>query len=105
MSLQVEKEYGGLDILVSNAATNPSVSMVLDTPEEVWDKIFDVNVKSTYLLMQESLPLLKKSKSSSIIIVSSISAYTPFSVSNFFNCIIQQHYYIYYSLVTRSICC
>ncbi|XP_076547620.1 dehydrogenase/reductase SDR family member 4 [Osmia lignaria lignaria] len=75
-----KKEYGGLDILVSNAATNPSVSMVLDTPEEVWDKIFDVNVKSTYLLMQESLPLLRKSKSPSIIIVSSISAYTPFSL-------------------------
>ena len=34
----VEKEYGGLDILVSNAATNPSVSMVLDTPEEVWEQ-------------------------------------------------------------------
>lgn len=77
---KVEEEFGCLDILVSNAATNPSVSTLLDTPEQVWDKIFDVNVKSTYLLMQEFLPLLRKSKSPSIIIISSIAAYKPITL-------------------------
>lgn len=72
-----------MDILVSNAAVNPSVGSVLDTPEEVWDKIFDVNVKCTYLLMKESLPLLKQSKSPSIIIIGSIAGYNHFSVSYF----------------------
>ncbi|XP_043491406.1 dehydrogenase/reductase SDR family member 4 isoform X3 [Polistes fuscatus] len=70
--------FGGLDILVSNAAANPQAGPVLDSDENVWDKIFDVNVKSTYLLMKESLPLLKDSKSPSIIIVSSIAGYQPF---------------------------
>ncbi|EFN81254.1 dehydrogenase/reductase SDR family member 4 [Harpegnathos saltator] len=73
-------DFGGLDILVSNAAVNPSVGTVLDTTEEVWDKIFDINVKSTYLLMKESLPLLKQSKSPSIIIISSIAGYQPFNL-------------------------
>ncbi|XP_003706884.1 dehydrogenase/reductase SDR family member 4 isoform X2 [Megachile rotundata] len=77
---KVQEEFGCLDILVSNAATNPSVSTLLDTPEQIWDKIFDVNVKSTYLLMQESLPLLRKSKSPSIIIISSIAAYQPITL-------------------------
>lgn len=67
--------------MVSNAAVNPIVGSVLDCPEEAWDKVFDVNVKCTFLLMKESLPLLKSSKSPSIVIVSSIAGYQPFEVS------------------------
>lgn len=77
---KTKANFGGLDILVSNAATNPVVGYVLDNTEEVWDKIFDTNVKSTFLLMKDSLPLLKCSKSSSIIIISSIAGYNPFSL-------------------------
>lgn len=72
-----------MDILVSNAAVNPTFGPVFDGTEEVWDKIFDVNVKSTFFLMKESLPLLKCSKSPSIIIVSSIAGYQPINVSLF----------------------
>lgn len=85
VKLQTKANFGGLDILVSNAAVNPTVGHVLDSTEEVWDKIFDINVKSTFLLMKDSLPLLKCSKSPSIIIISSISGYNPFSVSLFEN--------------------
>lgn len=67
--------------MVSNAAVNPTVGSVLDCTEEIWDKIFDINVKCTFLLMKESLPLLKCSESPSIIIVSSIAGYQPFNVS------------------------
>lgn len=66
---------------MSNAAVNPTVGSVLDCTEKIWDKIFDVNVKCTFLLMKESLPLLKCSKSPSIIIVTSIAGYQPFNVS------------------------
>lgn len=37
------KRYGGIDILVSNAAVNPEVGAVLEASEQAWDKIFDVN--------------------------------------------------------------
>lgn len=77
---ETKAKFGGLDILVSNAAVNPSVGPVLDTSEDVWDKIFDINVKSTYLLMKEARPLLKQGKSPSIIIVASIAAYQPFDL-------------------------
>lgn len=77
---KTKAEFGGIDILVSNAAVNPDVGTVLECAENVWDKIMDVNVKSTYLLMKESLPYLRERKSSSIVVISSIAGYKPFSL-------------------------
>ncbi|KAG2462157.1 WEE1B kinase, partial [Polypterus senegalus] len=34
------KEYGGIDVLVTNAAVNPFVGNILDSTEEVWDKLW-----------------------------------------------------------------
>lgn len=74
------KKYGKLNILVSNAAANPAVGGVLECEEDVWEKIFDVNVKSSFLLAKESLPYLKMSRGSSIVFVSSISGYDAFEL-------------------------
>lgn len=79
------KKYGKINMLVSNAATNPDVGGVLESDEKVWDKIFEVNVKSSYLLAKEALPFLRKEKNSSIVFVSSIAGYDAFSVSLKFN--------------------
>ena len=43
-----EAELGPLDILVSNAGIYPQYS-IIDTPEELWDKTVDTNMKSAYL--------------------------------------------------------
>nr|XP_023030230.1 dehydrogenase/reductase SDR family member 4-like [Leptinotarsa decemlineata] len=69
---EAANKLGGLDILVSNAGVNTEMCLVLDTSESSWDKVFDVNVKASFLLAKESLPLLRKSKSGRIIFVSSI---------------------------------
>ncbi|XP_003743672.1 dehydrogenase/reductase SDR family member 4 [Galendromus occidentalis] len=68
-------KFGGLDILVSNAAVNPSATQVLDTPEKAWDKIFEINVKSAFMLTQEAVPLLEKRGQGNIVYISSIAAY------------------------------
>ncbi|HRA69150.1 MAG TPA: SDR family NAD(P)-dependent oxidoreductase, partial [Caldilinea sp.] len=39
------ERYGGVDILVNNAATNPHFGPLLTAEESHWDKTFDVNVK------------------------------------------------------------
>lgn len=78
---QTIEKYGKVNILVSNAATNPAVGGVLECDETVWDKIFDVNVKSSYLLAKEALPYLRKGKDSNIVFVSSIAGYDAFEVS------------------------
>lgn len=54
------KEFGGIDILVSNAATNPAIGGILDAEEEAFDKIFDVNVKAAWLLTKEVVPHMNK---------------------------------------------
>ena len=42
--------------------------------EEVWDQIFDVNLKSMYLTCKHALPLMREQRSGSIINISSIAS-------------------------------
>ena len=44
---EVEKQFGGIDIWVSNAAICP-LSKIIDTSEELWQQVMDINVKSVY---------------------------------------------------------
>ncbi|KAJ7313149.1 hypothetical protein JRQ81_004421 [Phrynocephalus forsythii] len=72
------ERHGGIDILVSNAAVNPFFGSILDVTEEVWDKILDINVKATALLVNLVVPHMEKRGGGSIVIVSSVAAYSPF---------------------------
>jgi dehydrogenase/reductase SDR family member 4 len=74
------KKFGGIDVLVSNAAVNPAVGSVLEATEEVWDKIFDVNVKASYLLAKEVKPYIVKRGGGSVVFISSIGGYQPFDL-------------------------
>jgi len=73
-------KFGGIDILVSNAAANPVAGQVLDCPEEAWDKIFETNVKSAFMLSKEVVPFMQKRGSGSIIYISSIAGLVPFEM-------------------------
>ncbi|XP_060575583.1 dehydrogenase/reductase SDR family member 4-like [Ruditapes philippinarum] len=77
MIKQTMKEFGGIDLLVSNAAVNPIFGPILNATEEGWDKIFEVNVKSTFFLIKEVVPYMEKRGGGSIVIVSSVSGYIP----------------------------
>ncbi|CAC5418419.1 DHRS4 [Mytilus coruscus] len=68
-------EYGGIDILVSNAAANPTMGPLIDCSEDAWDKLFDTNVKATFMLCKEIVPHIEKRGGGSIVIVSSIAGY------------------------------
>lgn len=74
----VSEKFGGLDILVSNAAVNPVYGPILETKEEAWDKIFETNVKASFFLCKEAVPLMEKRGGGSIVIVSSIGGYSSF---------------------------
>ena len=67
-------KYNGIDILVSNAGTNPAYGSLEKLNDNAFDKVLDVNLKSSIWLVNEASPYLKKNKTSSIIIMSSISA-------------------------------
>jgi meso-butanediol dehydrogenase / (S,S)-butanediol dehydrogenase / diacetyl reductase len=54
---EVERLFGGLDVLVANAgiiAAAPVAAM----SEAAWDRIFEVNVKGVFLCCQAAIPLL-----------------------------------------------
>ena len=74
----IKDRYNRLDVLVCNVAVNPYFGPSYEVTEEVFDKIFEVNVKNTFFMIKEYLPILKNAKSSNILIISSQVAYTPF---------------------------
>ncbi|KAK7176715.1 hypothetical protein R3I93_000831 [Phoxinus phoxinus] len=71
------EQCGGVDILVSNAAVNPFFGNILESTEEVWDKILGVNVKASFLLVKQVVPHMEKRGGGSVVIVSSVAGYQP----------------------------
>jgi len=71
-------KFGGIDILVSNAAANPFMGQILDCKEPAWDKIFETNVKASFFLCKEVVPHIEKRGGGSVVFVSSIAGYLPF---------------------------
>lgn len=74
---QTIKKYGGVDILVNNAAINPIFGPIEDAGEEVFDKIMDVNVKAPWMLSNIALPSMKERGGGSIINIASVEALHP----------------------------
>ncbi|XP_057344544.1 dehydrogenase/reductase SDR family member 4-like 2 isoform X3 [Manis pentadactyla] len=52
--------YGGIDILISNAAVSPFFGNLLDATEDVWDKILGINVKAAALMTKAVVPEMEK---------------------------------------------
>lgn len=69
--------FGGVDILVSNAATNPVFGPVLDSDGAAFDKIMSVNVKAPFEFAKMCYPSMKSRGNGSIINISSIAGITP----------------------------
>ena len=64
--------FGGITTLVNNAG----VVLVKDVEAcsvADWDRVFDINVKSIFLMVKYGLPFLRKSKGASVVNVSSVS--------------------------------
>ena len=74
---QTIKIYGGIDIIVNNAAINPVFGPILQTDIPVFDKIMEVNVKGPLELCKLAHPYMKKRGGGSVINISSIEGITP----------------------------
>ena len=66
--------FGGLDILFNNAGVQPpeSYTNVENTPEEVWDRILAVNLKSRFLMSKYAIPEIRKRGGGVIISTASV---------------------------------
>ncbi len=70
-----EKQLGGVDIVINNAAFQRTYEKITDVPAEEFATTFETNVFGTFYLSQAALPKLRKG--GSIINTCSIQAYEP----------------------------
>ncbi len=74
---QTVDAYGGIDIIINNAAANPVFGPIQNTEERAFDKIIDVNLKGPFELCKKAYPILKQRGGGSIMHISSIGGLTP----------------------------
>ncbi|HYZ32791.1 MAG TPA: SDR family oxidoreductase [Crenalkalicoccus sp.] len=67
--------WGGVDVLVCNAAINPYFGPGAGIPDEVFDKMMATNVKSNMWLAHMCVPSMRSRGGGAIIIISSIGGY------------------------------
>jgi NAD(P)-dependent dehydrogenase (short-subunit alcohol dehydrogenase family) len=69
--------YGGIDIVINNAAVNPVYGPLQDTDANAFDKIIDVNLKGPFELCKKVYPVMQQRGGGSIIHISSIGGLRP----------------------------
>lgn len=70
-------KYGGIDILVNNAATNPHFGPILASEESHWDKILDVNVKGYFRTVKACAPIMRQRGGGKVINIASVAGLEP----------------------------
>ena len=69
--------YGGIDIVVNNAATNPHFGPILTSEESHWDKTFDVNVKGYFRVVKACVESMRSRGGGKVINMASVAGKTP----------------------------
>lgn len=70
-----EKQYGKIDVLVNNAANvGLPDGRVDEVSLEMWDDVFQSDIRGTFFAIKEILPYMRKNKGGSIINIGSMAA-------------------------------
>jgi NAD(P)-dependent dehydrogenase (short-subunit alcohol dehydrogenase family) len=67
------EQYGGVDILVNNAATNPHFGPILTSEVSHWDKILDVNLKGYFRMVKACVESMRERGGGKIINLASVA--------------------------------
>lgn len=73
----IQTDFGRLDVLVNNAATNPYFGPFLEAGESFFDKTFEVNVKGYFFVAQQASRLMVKQDGGAIINIASTEGVSP----------------------------
>ena len=74
---RAHEAFGGVDILVNNAATNPHFGPLLAAEESHWDKTFEVNVKGYVHTIRACVPLMRERGGGAVVNVASVAGMVP----------------------------
>jgi NAD(P)-dependent dehydrogenase (short-subunit alcohol dehydrogenase family) len=80
ISAVVEKAtaaFGGIDVVVNNAATNPHFGPILTAEDSHWDKILDVNVKGYFRVVKACVASMQARGGGKVINMSSVAGLEP----------------------------
>ena len=73
----IREQFGKLDILVNNAATNPYFGNVLDTDLGAFQKTVDVNIRGYFFMSVEAGKLMREKGGGAILNVASVNGMVP----------------------------
>jgi NAD(P)-dependent dehydrogenase (short-subunit alcohol dehydrogenase family) len=68
---QVQSAFGGIDVLVSTAATDDPLATVVELSEADWNRALAVNLTGAFLLCKHGIPRLAAGGGGSIVIIAS----------------------------------
>ncbi|KEO84509.1 enoyl-[acyl-carrier-protein] reductase FabL [Tumebacillus flagellatus] len=79
---EIQEVMGGLDILVSNAASGVQLP-AMEVTEKHWDWTLDINAKALLFLAQRAVPMMEARGGGSIVAISSLGS--RFALKNYIN--------------------
>ena len=71
------RSLGGIDILVNNAGVGHKPEPMETLSEEMFDRIFDVNIKAIYRTAQQVVPIMKENGVGAILNIASTGGVSP----------------------------
>lgn len=74
---KTKEHFGGIDIIVNNAASNPVFGSISETDDSAFDKIIGVNLKGPFVLCKLAYREMVARGGGSVINISSIEGLTP----------------------------
>ena len=74
---RAEQAYGGIDILVNDAATNPHFGPLMTSEDSQWQKTLEVNLLGYFHMIQACLPYMQHRGGGKIINIASVAGLQP----------------------------
>lgn len=81
----IQSRHGRIDVLVNNAAINPSTRSILDDTLEEWRRTIAINLEAVYMGSKLVAPVMVAQKSGRIIHISSIQGFASSGLCGSYN--------------------
>jgi 3-oxoacyl-[acyl-carrier protein] reductase len=71
------ERFGRIDILVNNAGAAQAPASFVETTEDAWDRLFDVNAQAIFLAARHAVPIMRRQGGGAILNTVSVAAIRP----------------------------